>query len=269
MPGSPCGTGSSSSSRISISTIGSTWPADDRRRRIERVVGADRGAVVVGAEHGDRRRRLGEAVGVDEAGVGEQAQRVEQHPLGDLGAAVARASAASARRPARRASASTMRDSIVGTTIALVMPSLRTVSIHTRRVERTQVHEAAAGERVRQHVGHAGDVVRRHRHQHRLVLAGAAELDRAEQVGHQVAVAQQRRLRLGRGAAGVEHDRDLVVVERRVDRGRIGGQRVRATRRAPAPGCRPATRGAVCSSASTSAPGWRATSALSWWSSRR
>ncbi len=88
-----------------------------------------------------------------------------------------------------------------------------------------EVHDAAPGEQVGQHVGHPGDVVRRYRDQYGFVGAGPAELDRAEQVGHQVAVPQQCRLRFRRGAAGVQHDRHPVVVVRWLDRRCVVGQR--------------------------------------------
>ena len=179
--------------------------------------------MVVGAEHGDRRGGLGEAVGVHETDVGEQAQRVEQHPLGHLGTAVR-------QRPQGRH---------VGGLVAHGLDDARQHRRHDHRVgdafaadrfephrgvEGAQVHEAATGEGVRQHVRHTGHVIRRDGHEDRFVLAGASELDGAEEVRHEVTVAQQRRLRFGRGAARVEHDGDVVVVERRVDGRHVGRQ---------------------------------------------
>ena len=175
------------------------------------VVGLDRRSMVVWAEHGDRRCRLGQAIGVDEARRGELVERLEQHPLGDLGPSVrerpqgghvGRALADGVDDPGEH------RRDHHGIGDALLAHGRQP----HRGVEVLEVHEPPTGERVRQHVRHACHVVRRHRHQHRLVLTGAAELDRAQQVGHQVPMPEQRRLRFRRRAAGVQDDRDAIVV---------------------------------------------------------
>ena len=67
---------------------------------------------------------------------------------------------------------------------------------------------------VAEQVGQAGHVVGRHADEHGLVGAGAAELDRADDVGGQVAVAQHGGLGGGGGAAGVEEDGGAVTVGR-------------------------------------------------------
>jgi hypothetical protein len=88
-------------------------------------------------------------------------------------------------------------------------------------VERREVQESSSSEEVREHVGHPSDVVRRNGDEGSLVHAGAGELNRSEQVCHQVPVSEQSRLRLGGGSAGEQHDRYVVVAEGRIEWARI------------------------------------------------
>ncbi len=101
---------------------------------------------------------------------------------------------------------STMRASMVGMTMAWVTCS----SLHGGQpepgVEAVEVDDAPAGVEVGEQIGHAGDVVGRDGHQGGLLLAGAAELARREQVRHQVPVAQDGGLGGRRRPAGVEEE---------------------------------------------------------------
>src|SRR5438034_1355279 len=58
----------------------------------------------------------------------------------------------------------------------------------------------------------AGDVVRRDADDRRFLLVGAGEFHGREDVGRQIAMAQDRGLWLASGAAGVEQDGDVVGV---------------------------------------------------------
>jgi hypothetical protein len=87
---------------------------------------------------------------------------------------------------------------MVGTTMAWVTPSRRTVSI-----------QVAASNESR----YSGDVVRRNGHQRGLVGLGAGELDGADHVRSEMAVSQQRGLRGARCTRGVQDDRHVLGVD--------------------------------------------------------
>ena len=204
-------------------TLGAPHLHLDRRQHLpHRREPADRhrvavagGAVVIGAEHGDGRAGLGEAVGVDQVHVGQDRHHPLEHGGRGAGAAVAqRAQGGQALAVGLHDVADARQhrgdDHGVGDLLAThgVDPA--------PGVELGQVDDAPAGVEVREQVGDAGDVVGRHAHEDGLVLAGAAELDGADDVRGEVAVAQHRGLgRRGR-AARVEQDRGGLGVEGQV-----------------------------------------------------
>ena len=187
--------------------------ADRPEAHGDRVAG-EGGGVVVGPEHGDRRGGLGEPVGVHEADVGEQLEGPLEHGQRHAGAAVGERAqrghlGGGAVEVVDDAGQHRRHDHGVGDALAThrLEPRLG--------VEGVEVDDAAAGVEVRQQVGHAGDVVRRHGDERRLVGVGAGELDGADHVGREVPMAQQGGLRRARGARRVEHDGDVVGIDER------------------------------------------------------
>ena len=109
-----------------------------------------------------------------------------------------------------------MRPSMVGTTMAWVMPSAvgrgrptRSASKAGRYTMRRPLYTELRTADM------PGDVVRRDADELGLVVVGAEELDAAEDVRRQVAVAQDRRLGFARRAAGEEQHRDLFRIDER------------------------------------------------------
>ena len=187
--------------------------------------------MVVGAEQGDGGRGLGEPVGVHETGAREQLEGPLQHRQRHAGAAVGqraqrghggRRTVEVGHDPGQHG----RHDHGLGDALTAdgVEPDLW--------VEGVEVDDPAPGVDVRQQVGHARDVVRRHGHQRGLIGLGAGELDRADHVRGEVTVAQQRRLRGARGARGVEHHRDVLGVHERRQLDLTGGRERRVDQQA-------------------------------------
>ena len=162
--------------------------------------------MVVGTEQRDGAARLGEPVRVDERGLGEQLEGALEHRRRHACAAVRQVPQRG--RGCRRVGIERMDDA----------------GEHRRHDERVR-HAFAARElepafgsepwqrddappRVRgaEHRGDAGDVERRHGHQHRLVVIGRRELHGVELVGEELVVLEHGRLGLGgRAAREQEH----------------------------------------------------------------
>ena len=102
---------------------------------------------------------------------------------------------------------------MVGTTMACVMCSAAASRTHDGGIEGRQVHDATSRVERAQHRRNAGDVVRGDADQLRLGRLAAEELDARDDVGHEVPVAQDRRLGLRRGAAREEQHGDLFGVD--------------------------------------------------------
>ncbi len=192
---------------------GGDGPTDPSRARIAGSSLAKASRCSSGVEHGDGRAGLGQAVGVDEVDVGQVGQgaldQLERHAPAAVGEVAQR------REARRRASstASRIRPSMVGTTMAWVMRSSAASSHPSAGVEGGQVHDATPRVERAQHRCDAGDVVRGHADQLRLGRLAAEELDARDDVRDEVAVAQDRRLRLRRRAAGEEQHGDLLGVD--------------------------------------------------------
>ena len=130
---------------------------------------AERGAVVVGGEHGDGRAGLGQAVGVDEADVGQQRQRLAHQRQCDLRSAVGQRAQ---RRQRGRLGFEHGDDAVEhgrhhrGRGDALV----RRPGAPIRAASKLrQVHHLSARVQIRQRRADAGDVVGRHADQRRVL----------------------------------------------------------------------------------------------------
>ena len=168
----------------------------------------------VGAEHGDGGTRLGQPVGVGEVGVREERHRAFDDAQGHLAAAVGK------RLQVRHAGG------------LLAFERGDDSRQHRRHhegggdafgasrldprigAEVGKLHHAPPGVDGTQGRGDAGDVVRRHAHQRRVVLLRGHELDGTDDVGDEMSMAQHRRFRRAGGAAGEQQHADVFRVHR-------------------------------------------------------
>ena len=190
-----------------------------------RIVALDGRPVVLGPEEGDGRAGLGQTVGVDEVGGREQLQSAGHDGRGDPGPAIGKRSegghagvllAGQGLDDPRQHGG---HDHGVGHLLLAdgVEPDLR--------AEGVEVDEPSSGVEVADQIGDTGHVVGRDGDGDGIALLGPPEIDRGEDIGEEVAVSQDGRLRCRCRAAGVQQDTDAFGVvrplfARRTDRGR-------------------------------------------------
>ncbi len=120
-----------------------------------------------------------------------------------------RARSVGTRRLASASMASTILPSMVGTSMAWVMPLVACGEqpVFGREADARDRHDAPADVGVAEHGGDAGDVERRHDDDGGFVVAGGGEFERVEHVGEELVVLEDRGLRLGRRAAREQEHR--------------------------------------------------------------
>ena len=192
-------------------------PTELEPRDRHRVTGQRR-AVVLRAQHRNGGTGFGESVRVDEINARERGQRGAQYGRRHPGAAVRdRAQRRDVRGGAVEfcddASQHRRHDHRVRHPV--VSDKIEPLA----RAEVRQVRHPPTGVQIAQHRTDTGDVVGRHADQHRVILAGGAELYGLQHVAQQVGMPQHHAFWFRRGAAGEQHHGRIAVVDRNRCRG--------------------------------------------------